>query len=82
MLKNNPINEIKKNNNHKIVDITYDNKNNDTYKNHKDHYIKYKPDKKNICKSIAKSFYFRRNERNSEELISILKQLSSDLLFL
>ena len=65
--KNNPINENKKNINHKIVDITYDNKNNDTYKNHKDHYIKYKPDKKNISKSIAKSFYFRRNERNSEK---------------
>ena len=64
--KNNPINDIKKINNYKIVDITYDKKNDNNYTNHKEHYINYKIDRSNISKSIAKSFYIRRNEKNIE----------------
>ena len=64
--KNNLINDIKKINNYKMVDITYDNKNNNNYTNHKEHYISYKAERNNISKSIAKSFYIRRNEKNTE----------------
>ena len=58
--KNNPIN------NYKMVDINNDNKNNHNLTNHKEHYINYKADRSNISKSIAKSFYLRRNEKNTE----------------
>ena len=58
-----PINDIKKINNYTI---TYDNKNNNNYRNHKEHYINYKADRSNINKNNAKSFYLRRNERNME----------------
>ena len=62
--KNNPINNIKNINNHKKVDITYDNKSKNNNTNHKDHYINYN-DRNNISKNIAKSFYLRRNEKNT-----------------
>ena len=64
--KNNPINDIKNINNYKMVDITNDNKNNNNLTNHKEHYINYKAERNNISKSIAKSFYLRRNEKNTE----------------